>query len=200
VINFKVGKKSVDDAETYYVAVPVSQSNGTKICVDLSALQQPSWYVKNNLGGTANAFTADDLTKLAWEMKIEDQKTVATSGPNTFGITNVTFYGMDSTDVAAQECDPTTDVCDNPDAIAPRAGFASFHASYNNGLVLTYSVKGASAKVDVVRMDGSRAASFQAAPVANGMSYPVKLQSGSYMVIVRGESGNRMVTPLAVTR
>jgi len=66
-------------------------------------------------------------------------------------------------------------------------------------LVLTYSVKGASAKVDVVRMNGSRVASFQAAPVANGMSYPVKLQSGSYMVIVRGESGNRMVTPLAVT-
>lgn len=198
VINFKVGVKGVDDAEAYYVPVPVSASNGTKICIDLSALKQPSWYVKNNLNNTPNAFTGDLMTKLGWEMKIEDQKTVVTSGPNTFGISNVTLYGVDSAAVAAQECDPTTDVCE-PDAIAPRAGFASFHASYNNGLVLTYSVKGASAKVDVVRMDGSRVASFQAAPVANGMSYPVKLQSGSYMVIVRGESGNRMVTPLAVT-
>lgn len=199
VINFKVGKKSVGDAETYFVSVPVRQF-GQTICVDFATLQQPSWYVKNNLGGNKTAFTADDMTKLGWEMKIEDQKTVLTSGPNTFGIGAVTLYGVDSTEVAALECDPTTDVCDNPDAIAPRAGFASFHASYNNGLVLTYSVKGASAKVDVVRMDGSRVASFQAAPVANGMSYPVKLQSGSYMVIVRGESGNRMVTPLAVTR
>ena len=198
VINFKVGKKSVGDAETYAVPVPVSQHNST-ICVDFSYLQQPSWYVKNNLGGTPNAFTPDDMTKLGWEMKIEDQKTVDVSGPNTFGIKAITLYGVDSAEVAALECDPTTDVCE-PDAIAPRAGFASFHASYNNGLVLTYSVKGASAKVDVVRMDGSRVASFQAAPVANGMSYPVKLQSGSYMVIVRGESGNRMVTPLAVTR
>jgi hypothetical protein len=200
VINFKVGKSNVGDAETYYVPVPVSASNGTKICIDLSALQQPSWYVKNNLGGNANAFEADSLTKLGWEMKIEDQKTVATSGPNTFGITNVTFYGVDSTDVAQQECDPATDPNACVDAIAPRAGFASFHASYNNGLVLTYSVKGASAQIDVVHMDGSRAASFKGAAVANSMSFPVKLQSGSYMVIVRGESGNRMVAPLAVTR
>ena len=199
VINFKVGKKSVGDAETYAVPVPVTQF-GSVICVDFTALKQPTWYTKNNLGGIANAFTADDMTKLGWEMKIEDQKTVLTSGPNTFGIGAVTLYGVDSAEVAALECDPATDVCDDPNAaIAPRAGFASFHASYNNGLVLTYSVKGASAKVDVVRMNGSRVASFQAAPVANGMSYPVKLQSGSYMVIVRGESGNRMVTPLAVT-
>jgi len=199
VINFKVGKKTVGDAETYAAAIPVTQF-GTTICVDFTALKQPSWYVTNNLGGNVTAFTADYMTKLGWEMKVEDQKTVLTSGPNTFGIGAVTLYGVDSAEVAALECDPATDVCDDPNAaIAPRAGFASFHASYNNGLVLTYSVKGASAKVDVVRMNGSRVASFQAAPVANGMSYPVKLQSGSYMVIVRGESGNRMVTPLAVT-
>jgi hypothetical protein len=181
-IIFKVSKASVPDAEPFSIDIPVSQALRTtsnNVCVDATALLQPGWYVTNNLGGTPVAFSANDLTKLAWEIKIEDQKdpTKHTSANNTIAVGNVKFYGVTA-----------------PDGVKSKAAtVAGLKASYGSQLVLSYNVAGTTAQIDVLRLDGSKVASIKASAVANHLALPVSLARGTYLVSVRGNN-SRLVS------
>jgi hypothetical protein len=181
-IIFKVSKASVPDAEPFSVDIPVGMASNltaNNFCVDATALQQPGWYVTNNLGGTPVAFSANDLTKLAWEIKIEDQKdpTKHTSANNTIAVNNVKFYGVTGAD-----------------GVKAKAGtVAGLKASYGSQLVLSYNVAGTTAQIDVVRLDGSKVASIKASAVANHLALPVSLARGTYLVSVRGNN-SRLVS------
>jgi hypothetical protein len=73
-------------------------------------------------------------------------------------------------------------------------------ANYANGLVLSYALEGvASATIEVVRMDGSRVASFDGAAKMTNASFPVNLARGTYLAVVR-HGTSRMVAPFAVMR
>jgi hypothetical protein len=194
-VTLKVKQPSVDDAEQFQISIPASQGDGGTICVDIDSLKQPSWYTKAN--GTT-AFSPADLEQLSWEIAIADQgnPSIHTVDSVTFGITNIKLYGMDSTDLAAAIA-----------AAVPGSGIAArslgahhLLASYNKGLVLSYQLTEASkAQIDVLRMDGSKVASFSAAATATNLSLPVSLSHGTYIVNVRGGKSN-FVTPLAVIR
>jgi hypothetical protein len=188
-IVFKVAKASVGDSVPYQINIPVSQAIGTNnagglgICVDVTALAQPSWYTSKN---GVTAFTANDLTKLNWEIIIEDQKdaTIHTSLNNTIAISNVKLFGIDATDGIKS---------------TKSSSSSALKATYGSSLVLTYSVPGTTANIDVVRLDGSKVASFQAAAKATNLSLPVSLSHGNYLVTVRGNS-SRLVSALSVAR
>jgi len=179
---FKVSKASVPDAEPFSVDIPIGMATSTKsntFCVDATKLQQPGWYVTNSLGGTPVAFSANDLTKLAWEIKIEDQKdpTKHTSANNTIAVNNVIFYGITP-----------------PDGVKSKTVAATgLKASYGSQLVLSYNVAGTTAQIDVVRLDGSKVASIKASAVANQLALPVSLARGTYLVSVRGNN-SRLVS------
>jgi hypothetical protein len=181
-IIFKTSKGSVDDAQAYSVDIPVRQALDTvsnNVCVDVTAIHQPGWYVKNSLQGTPIPFTAEDLTKLAWEIKIEDQKdpTKNLSPNNTIAVNNVKLYGITATD-----------------GVKAKAGSVNgLKAFYGSQLVLSYKVSGATAQIEVVRLDGSKVASIKAASVANGLALPVALARGTYLVSVRGDN-SRLVS------
>lgn len=183
-IVFKVGKYNVADAQPYQISIPISQAKeGGNICVDASALAQPAWYASKN---SAVPFSAENLTKLSWEIIIEDQKTstVLTSDSNTFAVTNVVFWGLEATDGIKS---------------GAKTSSSSLKATYGSSLVLSYSVPGTSAHIEVVRLNGTKVASFDAASSAKNLSLPVSLTHGSYLVTVKGAT-SRLVSSLAVAR
>jgi hypothetical protein len=185
---FKVGRASVNDAESFQVSIPldqvIDQGNGTQnLCVDATALQQPSWYTP------AATWSANDLTKLSWEIRIEDQSNPAihaTSVPSTFGIANVRFYGVTQADLASG-------------IKATRTPASALRATYTGVLQLSYAVDGTSAQIDVRSLDGARIASFLEAASSQNLSLPVVLSRGTYLVSVQG-SRSRQVALLSVVR
>jgi len=185
---FKVGRGSVNDAEPFQISIPLDQvltPNGATICVDVTALAQPSWFTP------AAVWQENDLTKLSWEIKIENQNNPAihaTSVPSTFGVANIQLYGVAASDLSAVSA-----------IKGVHSALAGLKVTYGSGLVLSYSVAGTSAQVDVVRLDGSKVASFKEGATAQNLSLPVSLSHGSYLVSVRG-ANSRLVSELAVAR
>jgi hypothetical protein len=188
-IAFKISKASVGDAQAYSVDIPASAALSTtsnSFCVDVSQLHQPGWYVKDKLEGKVVPFAPDDLTKLSWEIKIEDQadSTVhATSVPSTFGVANVKLYGVDPAGIRAAGGRTST----------------ALRASYSNGLHLSYRVDGPGARIEVRHLDGSHVASFQEAAAVQDLSLPLSLSRGTYVVTVRGMRA-RQAAVLSVAR
>jgi hypothetical protein len=182
---FKVGRSSVADEGQFQANIPIHQATtGTQgLCVLTTDLSQPGWYTK------PVAWSAEDLTKLSWEIKIEDQASSAihTSTPSTFAVTNVKLYGVAATDF------------DVTGIKGIRSSNKALKVTYGSGLVLSYAVAGTSAQVDVIRLDGTRVASFKEAASAKNLSLPVSLTHGNYLVTVRG-SNSRLVSSLAVAR
>ena len=188
-IIFRVSKASVNDAEGYSVDIPVDMATNltaNNFCVDATSLQQPGWYVTNNLGGTPVAFSANDLTKLSWQIQIEDQTdpTKHTSANNTIAVGNVKFYGV---------CLP----CSGIEGSQTRT--TALRASYTGALQLSYAVDGTAGQIEVRSLDGARIASFREAASAQNLSLPVALSRGTYLVSVQG-SRTRQVALLSVVR
>ena len=221
-ITFKVALDCIGDAQQFQVKIPASLGNGTNICVDLDSLTQPSWFV-DQTGG--DAWIPENLTHLAWEMKIDDtsDSTIHTSGPNTMAIQNVWMWGLDSAMAAWAVMESTSppyhvSVSDQPSGQVKFQARASSNyscpdiakkgraqrsggliADYHNAVVLSYSLPGASAVVEIVRLDGSKVANLKAPAVARNLSLPVSLARGIYRVIVRGEK-QTVSTSLMVAR
>jgi len=191
-ITFKVGKKGIGDAQPFQIKIPAFKGDGSNLCVDMDSLTQPTWYTDKTSGG--DVWTATDFTQLAWEIKIDDQSdaTIHTSGPNTLALQNVKMWGLDSL-TAANAVIGAIGVKGH----AVRA--SGLVADYHNALVLSYSMAGTSAKVEVVRLDGSKVASFNAPAVAKNLNLPVSLVRGTYLVVVRGAKATT-TAPLVVTR
>jgi len=188
-VDFKVGKASVPDSLAWHIGIPSSMNN-RNICVDASVLKQPEWYTSKL--ATVPTFTANDITKLLWEIKIQNQDAIlkattpTSSKRNGFWVGDVRVWN-------AINCH---------DGISSRkvGGKASLVANYANGLVLSYALEGAaSAKVDVVRMDGSKVASFDAPASASSRSFSMNLARGSYLAVVKGGKAS-LVAPFAVAK
>jgi hypothetical protein len=188
-IIFKVSKSSVNDAEDYSVNIPVSQATSTtynNFCVDATMLQQPGWYVADSLKGTPVPFSANDLTKLSWQIQIEDQvdPTKHNSANNTIAVNNVKFFGV-------------CVYCSGIEGSQTRT--AALRATYAGALQLSYAVDGTLAQIEVHRLDGARIASFREAASSQNLSLPVALSHGTYLVSVQG-SRARQVALLSVVR
>lgn len=193
----KAGQAGVEDAYAYSVKVPVSKGDGSNICIDMSKFAQPSWYDAQN--GFSTPFSAESITQFMWEMKIDDQSdaSINLSGPNTFLIQNVKMWGLDSaTAVAAVAAAVDGSVISVRDR-ATRAG--NLKADYRNGLQISYALAGTSAKVEILRLDGSKVKSFEAPATATNLQLPVSLSRGTYLVAVRA-AGKTVVAPLSVAR
>ncbi|MEN9353118.1 MAG: hypothetical protein RL318_443, partial [Fibrobacterota bacterium] len=73
-------------------------------------------------------------------------------------------------------------------------------ANYTNVLVLSYALDGAaSVKVEVLRMDGRKVASFEATGSAKNQAFPVTLGQGTYLAVVKGAKAS-LVAPFVVAR
>lgn len=195
-VTLKVKQTTVGDAQQFQINIPASQGDGSTICIDIDSLKQPDWYTKKN---GVTPFSPSKISQLAWEIKVADQGNPAihTVDSVAYGITNIKLYGIDSAGLAAAIINADT----SKSAIAVRSlGAHHLLASYNKGLVLSYQLTGATkAQIDVLRLDGSKVASFSAAASASNLSLPVSLSHGTYIVNVRGGKSN-FVAPLAVLR
>jgi hypothetical protein len=190
-ITFKVGMAGVPDAVAFQASIPsdtaVAGWTGnheglTSVCVDLTSLSQPSWYVKTLAGG-ASPIDPAAVTKLSWEAKITDQKDPTVhSADVTFGVGNVTLWGVDPTSVKGSRI--------RSEALRVAAG---------NQLVLSYEVPGSSARIEIVRFDGTRVASFDRAGTAKDLALPLRLAPGNYLVSVAG-GGRRLVQAVSAAR
>jgi len=186
-VMFKVGKASVGDSVQWHVGVPYSMNNND-ICVDAGKLVQPSWYTSKLASNPV--FKANDVTKLLWEIKIQNQdatlkaSTPTTSKANTFYVGNVKLWNSKPLGISSRKI----------------GGMSALIANYANGLVLSYAFEGAaSTKVEVVRMDGSKIASFDAPASASSRSFPMNLARGSYLAVVKGGKTS-LVAPFAVAK
>jgi len=186
-VDFKVGKTSVGDSVQWHIGVPYSMNN-QNICVESGKLVQPSWYTSKL--ASVPAFTAEDVSKLLWEIKIQNQDatlkatTPTSSLANSFYVGNIKLWDKTGVGISTRKV----------------AGKSALVANYANGLVLSYTLEGAaSAKVDVVRMDGSKVASFDAPASASAKSFSMNLARGSYLAVVKGGKTS-LVAPFAVAK
>lgn len=136
----------------------------------ISALAQPGWATQ------VVDFDATSVRAFEWEVKTW----TGTANEGYFTVDNITIYGISEI---------------GESAIRGNAARAqAFSASWNNG-VLSYSLPtGTWNSVEVVKVDGSKVASFAA-----GTSAKVDLTTGSYFVVARS-AGKSLVAPLAVAR
>ncbi|MEN9354691.1 MAG: hypothetical protein RL318_2016 [Fibrobacterota bacterium] len=175
----KLGNKSVGDSVQYSAGVPYTMNNQT-ICIDTKDFTQPTWYTSKN--GGAKPLPLKDLGKIMWELKINSDKT-ASAATSSFYIGDVTFWGA-SVGISNQKV----------------GGKSALVANYSKGLTLSYALEGASAaKIDIVRMDGSKVASFDGAAKASNQSFNVSLARGTYLAVVKGGKTN-LVAPFAVAK
>jgi len=192
-VDFKVGKASVPDSVTWHIGIPYTMS-GQNICVDASILQQPAWYTSKL--ATIPTFTANDITKLLWEIKIQNQDATLKATTPTSSLGNRFYVGN------VKIWNAVPGVINKSNGISSRrvGGKSALVASYANGLVLSYALEGAaSTKVDVVRMDGSKAASFDAPASASSRLFSMNLARGSYLAVVKGGKTS-LVAPFAVAK
>lgn len=181
-VDLKIVNSSVSDAAQFNAGVDVSSFNNTTICFDVSQFTQPAWYKS-----TLTSMPLNDIGKLQWEIKINKDATLSAS-QSTFYIGDVTLWGTL----------PNAGI----DGISSHkvGGKSALVANYSKGLVLSYNLDGASAaKIDVVRMDGSKVASFTGAAKASNQSFSVNLSRGTYLAVVKGGKTN-LVAPFAVAK
>jgi len=179
-VHFKVSKASVGDSATHEVVIPASRfvAGGADICVDIEALKMPGWmYGKPEY----KLFTPEDVTKLSWEIKMEDQTGVVTSVPNQgFMVGPVTFYGFSQLPAAG---------------VGPRAAHApSFAARYQDGTLALQGLDGY-ASLEVRSLSGARVASLAPSPEVK-----IRLDRGAYMLVARGAGKPALSRTLAVAR
>jgi hypothetical protein len=197
-ITFKAGRESVSDANSFALKVPVDEvTNGGKVCIDFTKLKQPSYLTAD----VKVDWSAEDLTQFQWEMKIDDQSSSAihTSGPNTFGIQNVSLYGLTQAEAAAAiveacaggKCDGT-----GVNSVVRNLGLK---ASYHNGLLVSFKTESSTANVDVLSLNGSKIAGFKTAGTVNNVTLPVSLRKGTYVVAIRA-AGKTQVVPMVVAQ
>jgi hypothetical protein len=194
-----------------------SDLRNTEVCVDLQSLMQPAWYT--SMSGR-KPFDPSDLEGFVWEMKINRDMT-AKASTSSFFLGNVKLWsdsGLANLGEPAVKDSLTPDILPiipRPvvglpptnngtctDGISRRiAGSrSSLVANYTNALVLSYALDGtASAKVEVLRMDGRKVASFEATGSAKNQAFPVKLGQGTYLAVVKGAKFN-LVAPFVVAR
>jgi hypothetical protein len=179
-VHFKVSKASVGDSATHEVVIPASQFavSSADLCIDIDVLRMPG-----SMLGTPQykAFTPEDVTKLSWEIRMEDQTGTVTSVPNQgFMVGPVTLYGFSQL--------PAT-------GVGPRAAHApSFAARYQDGTLALQGLDGY-ASLEVRTLSGARIATVAPAAVVK-----IRLDRGAYMLVARGAGKPALSRTLAVAR
>lgn len=178
-VRVKIGNKSVGDSVAYSAGVVYSGFNNQLICVDVSQFSQPAWYT-SNVG--VKPLPLRDIGKISWEIKINNDAT-ASAATSSFYIGDVVLWEY-PVGISSQRV----------------GGKPTLVANYASGLVLSYVLDGAaSATIEVVRMDGTKVASFDGAAKASRATFPMNLARGTYLAVVRN-GANRLVAPFAVMR
>jgi hypothetical protein len=184
-VTVKVGNKSVGDSVAFSAGVPFAKYNNQLICLDICQFKQPGWYT-SKVG--MKPMPLRDIGRINWEIKINSDSAVK-AATSSFYIGNVTFWK------GYRTCPTVSGISNRKVGSKP-----TLVANYANGLVLSYALEGvASATIEVVRMDGSRVASFDGAAKMTNASFPVNLARGTYLAVVR-HGTSRMVAPFAVMR
>ncbi|MEN9353117.1 MAG: hypothetical protein RL318_442 [Fibrobacterota bacterium] len=186
-VRIRVVNHSVGDSVRYDIGVP-SIFNHQEICIDNMKFIQPLWYAAKN---GAKPLPFKDIMGFQWEVKIQNDKT-AKAAVSSFSIADVKLWS-DSGLVALGGA---------VDGISRRMADSrsSLVANYTNALVLSYALDGAaSAKIEVLRMDGRKVASFEATGSAKNKAFPVTLGQGTYLAVVKGAKAN-LVAPFVVAR
>jgi len=178
-VTFKAVTSEVTDDAPHAVMVPVKQINDEtvlNICVRPSDLKQASWVT----GDKKVAFNPAKLKQLAWEVKIDDQKSSAiVKDTAAFTVTDVKFYGVSDIDVTV--------------GVKGKVVKSAFGASYKSGMLSLQGLAGFKS-VDVVSVSGKTVASVS--PVAKTA---IKLERGAYVLVAKGE-GKTLTRKLAVAQ
>jgi hypothetical protein len=210
-IVFSVSTQSTPADAPYSVSIPLSQVlqfGGGSVCVDFAQMRQPSWYEREM--GQMPLYPTD-LTGLSWKIQIEDPNdpSIHTSGPNAIAVTNVKFWGVDSSDLFPNgmvnppvdtTVVPPVDTTVKPpvDTIPVRHHhrnhrydhpkphhFPRFEAFYRHGLQVFYPDLRLGGLIEVKRQNGSTVGSFQVQAGSIGKMLPLTLQRGTYLVSLR---------------
>ena len=193
-VTFKVGKKNVGDDVAFSTKIAFDNigigATGmpVKVCVDIDQLKQPAWYTAKN---GVKAFTVDSVTQLAWNVSIQ-KPTDVSAKVALIQVSNVKIYGIDPDILCVVPWGTPSRCREGVKGAGARGG--SIHASYQNDLVVSYSVPGTKAHLEIVRLDGSKVASFPVSASATNLSLPVALRNGTYLVVVRGQGSSQSVT------
>ncbi|HNC16366.1 MAG TPA: T9SS type A sorting domain-containing protein, partial [Solirubrobacterales bacterium] len=127
-------------------------------------------------------FNPAKLKQLAWEVKIDDQKSSAiVKDTAAFTVTDVKFYGISDLPV-----EPGT-------GVKGKVAKSAFGASYKSGELSLQGLAGFKS-VDVVSISGKTVASVS--PVGKTT---VKLDRGTYVLVAKGE-GKTLTRKLAVAQ
>lgn len=178
-IQLQVRNRSVGDSVRFEKLVPLEAFTSGEVCLDMGQLRQPAW-----LNDPLPSVPLSDILGFEWQVKINKDAT-RKAAPSTFAIGDVKLWG---TDVASG-------ISRSRGASGP-----SLVAAYAGALRLSYSLhEHSAAKVEVLRMDGTRVASFEAPASAAGRAFPVTLGRGTYLAVVRGGS-TKLVAPFVVAR
>jgi hypothetical protein len=199
LIRFKVGAVGVPDEAAFQVGISSDSAvlgwDGSgeglwSYCVDIARLAQPASYVRDELGGVSTPLPIDKLTRLLWEVKIDDEsdptKHKATA---TYAVANVLLWGVDSCDLSEQ--------CLLPVRNNHSREVKKLSILHRGGVALSYALPGERATIEVVRLDGTRVVRFEAGAREQNLSLPTKLSRGNYVVMVTG-SGRRFAAKVSV--
>lgn len=170
---------SIGDSIRFSVLIPMNAWNRKEVCVDLDWIRQPLW-VRCPL----DSLPTGDIEGIEWEVKIR-WASKDTAAPSTFSIGDVKLWGTHAANGI------TRTRADKGPALV---------ASYSGALRLSYSLEdAASAKIEVLQMDGRSVASFEAPSSVQAQAFPVALGQGTYLAVVRSGS-TKLVAPFAVAR
>ena len=171
----------VGDSVAFFAGIGLGPSVDTTVCVDLAQLSQPPWYT-SKAGRTR--FDPRSVAGLDWELRIS-QVAMDTASTSGFWIGDVKLWGTYAASGLSR---------------SRSAAGPSLAAAYAGALRLSYALDGAaSARVEVLRLDGSRVASFEAPGSVSGQAFPMMLGQGTYLAVVRSGS-IRLVAPFTVAR
>ncbi len=179
-VHFKVSKASVGDSATHEVVIPTSRFAATSadLCIDINFLRMPNW-----MWGKPEytIFEPNDVTKLSWEIRMEDQTGAVTSVPNQgFQVGPVTFHGFSQLPAAG---------------VGPRAAHRpSFAARYQEGMLSLRGLDGY-ASLEVRSLSGGRVSTL---PVVGAVK--IRLDRGAYLLVAHGEGKPTLSRTLAVAR
>jgi len=123
-----------------------------------------------------------DSIRLEWRLHLLERDAKGRA-IDTAAFSVVSLSGLYAVNPPAMLGSSSSSPCQIPGLIASRPVRTDFLARYVHGLVLDYATSAQQASVDVLRLDGSRVASFpHLKPSASGMALPLTLSKGTYLV------------------
>jgi len=199
-ISLKVSQGWNSWGEPFQVKIPIENIDGSNLCIDFDSFKQPT---EQTDAYGSYVWYHDPIEQLDWEIKIANQgdADIHTSGPNALAIGNIRLFGLDSAAAiqAAKLYVWQVSGCwpDGVNGHALRPG--RLVATYRDHPLLSYRLAGSTVKVEIIRLNGVKVASFDAPAVASDLVVPVTLARGGYLVTVRGGKGF-LTAPLVIAR